>query len=698
MPTKFLLAGLFFLSGLSALGYQVVWQRVLTQEIGVDSISIAFIVAIFLLGIGAGSYSHRFIAHLSLREKRNVYIIIEIVIALFGIFSIPLLRTANQAAFWGNSIGGQFVLNMLILLAPTVFMGLTTPLILDLVKAKDENIGRTIGLFYGVNILGAAIGAMITGLALIELFGLNGVAMLCASINFVLALGVGLTLRDIDGPGIMRPTVRLCEKQWGYLLVAVFFGFGAMALQMAYYRTAFNHFQLYTFIFPFMLGVFLLAMAVGQFVFGQIADRVKNRSLVIAVSIFIFSLVLLIIYRVPLDFFQPCQYEDYPRLFIRFAAIFMVPVAIASGMFTLLTRYTTAQAANAGYQFGLMMAAVSLGNVLGALIGPLFLFTLIGTMGVLSLAIVLYTLGVLIMYIVLLQRKLSYMLTVMTAALLVAFFPQNYFAQNKFFFGSQPVSYNIEDELGIVSVFKQADRAHIQMFRSPTAVAYTHELAGFRMLPLSELYKGRAARMLIIGLGGANYLPLLVQNPRIDEIVIVELSPAVLHEVYKNGTHEIRAAMDTPKVKIVNADGRRFVLQALRNGEKYDIVQTGIFYPWTSGSGNLYTQEYVRAIRGLLNPGGIYVTLELELIALTAGSVFKYAYSRPADNYVYFVAADQPREIPGLCLREFSGNPDLLNTDNRPIVEYWMLSIWRDGFMAALEAQQQHYQAPCPGP
>jgi MFS family permease len=398
MPTRLLLAGLFFLSGLSALAYQVVWQRVLTQEIGVDSISIAFIVAIFLLGIGAGSYSHRFIAHLSLREKRNAYIFIEIAIALFGIFSIHLLRTANQAAFWGDSLGGQFVLNMLILLAPTLFMGLTTPLILDLVKAREENIGRTIGLFYGVNILGAAIGAMITGLALIEIFGLRGVAMLCASINFVLALGVGLTLRDIDGPGIIRPTVRLSGKQWGYLLVAVFFGFGAMALQMAYYRTAYNHFQLYTFIFPFMLGVFLLAMAVGQFVFGQIADRVNNRSLVIAVSIFIFSLVLLIIYRVPMDFFQPCQYEDYPRLFIRFAAIFMVPVAIASGMFTLLTRYTTSQAANAGYQFGLMMAAVSLGNVLGALIGPLFLFTLIGTMGVLSLAIALYTIGVLIMY------------------------------------------------------------------------------------------------------------------------------------------------------------------------------------------------------------------------------------------------------------------------------------------------------------
>lgn len=52
---KLITAFVFFFSGFSSLLYQVVWQRVLTQEIGVDSISIAFIVTIFMIGLGFGA-------------------------------------------------------------------------------------------------------------------------------------------------------------------------------------------------------------------------------------------------------------------------------------------------------------------------------------------------------------------------------------------------------------------------------------------------------------------------------------------------------------------------------------------------------------------------------------------------------------------------------------------------------------------
>src|ERR1700746_976735 len=50
-----LLSVLFFCSGMPALIYQVVWQRVLFSIYGVNAESVAVIVSAFMLGLGLGS-------------------------------------------------------------------------------------------------------------------------------------------------------------------------------------------------------------------------------------------------------------------------------------------------------------------------------------------------------------------------------------------------------------------------------------------------------------------------------------------------------------------------------------------------------------------------------------------------------------------------------------------------------------------
>jgi len=44
------------LSGLSALIYQLIWVRLLGLVFGVSSFAVATVVAVFLLGLGLGSY------------------------------------------------------------------------------------------------------------------------------------------------------------------------------------------------------------------------------------------------------------------------------------------------------------------------------------------------------------------------------------------------------------------------------------------------------------------------------------------------------------------------------------------------------------------------------------------------------------------------------------------------------------------
>ena len=50
------LAGIFFVSGFSALIYQVCWQRLLFTGFGVDLTSITVIVSVFMAGLGIGAF------------------------------------------------------------------------------------------------------------------------------------------------------------------------------------------------------------------------------------------------------------------------------------------------------------------------------------------------------------------------------------------------------------------------------------------------------------------------------------------------------------------------------------------------------------------------------------------------------------------------------------------------------------------
>lgn len=50
------LSSIFFVSGFSALVYQVSWQRILFTNIGIDLASITVVISVFMAGLGVGAY------------------------------------------------------------------------------------------------------------------------------------------------------------------------------------------------------------------------------------------------------------------------------------------------------------------------------------------------------------------------------------------------------------------------------------------------------------------------------------------------------------------------------------------------------------------------------------------------------------------------------------------------------------------
>lgn len=173
---------LFFISGVAALTYQICWQRALFGWYGVDLDSVSAIVSIFMLGLGAGALAGGWIADRFSERRILVFSVIELMIAVFGFFSLDLVDGAG-ALFASQPLPVIVALTFAVFLVPTVAMGATLPVLVTELTHRTGNVGTSTGQLYYFNTLGAAVGALVTAYGLLPLFGLDGAVTAAALSN-----------------------------------------------------------------------------------------------------------------------------------------------------------------------------------------------------------------------------------------------------------------------------------------------------------------------------------------------------------------------------------------------------------------------------------------------------------------------------------------------------------------------------------
>ena len=181
----------FFISGCSALMYQVSWQRALYALIGVDMDSITIIVSVFMLGIGLGGMLGGWLADRYPQQRLRWYAGIELSIALYGAASLWLLQVLQawlEGSFVGTGSVGSTVASFVFLLLPTVLMGMTLPLLTMAFNERTANIGVSVGTLYFINTLGAATGAALVPFVLLPLWTLPQVVHIAVAGNVAVVL------------------------------------------------------------------------------------------------------------------------------------------------------------------------------------------------------------------------------------------------------------------------------------------------------------------------------------------------------------------------------------------------------------------------------------------------------------------------------------------------------------------------------
>ena len=186
----------FFLSGMAALIYEVVWTRPLSLIFGSTVYAVSTMLAAFMAGLALGSYILSKYAD-KLRNPLYVFALLEIGIGIYGLLIIGLFNVLPYPYLWiwnqfspgfGVFVFMQFLLCFLVLMVPTTLMGATWPVVNKAYIKHIDNVGKGTGTLYSVNSFGAIIGAWSAGFLLIPLLGIKGSSMFAAASNLIVGV------------------------------------------------------------------------------------------------------------------------------------------------------------------------------------------------------------------------------------------------------------------------------------------------------------------------------------------------------------------------------------------------------------------------------------------------------------------------------------------------------------------------------
>ncbi|MBW2458656.1 MAG: hypothetical protein JRI68_29430, partial [Deltaproteobacteria bacterium] len=181
------------LSGAAALAYEICWSRALVVPLGNSSDAAAVVLAGFMLGIAVGARVGGGLAE-RVRSPLRSYALLELLLGCYAIAAPKLLGllggvTVGQGDVIATGLGivTRYTGALVLIVVPGLAMGATLPLLIRALTRPGAPLGLRIGILYGANTVGAALGAFVVGFFAIATFGLWGSSALAAGASLTAA-------------------------------------------------------------------------------------------------------------------------------------------------------------------------------------------------------------------------------------------------------------------------------------------------------------------------------------------------------------------------------------------------------------------------------------------------------------------------------------------------------------------------------
>ncbi len=662
--TRPLIYLLFFLSGAAALVYEIVWVRSLTLVFGGSHQAVAAGLSIFMGGLAlgallAGTRTDRLARPLAL------YAVLEFGIAVCALAFTHLMTIypslyiavaggSNRSMLYLTAVRCAFATAALIV--PTTLMGATLPVLTRFVASSVEGVRRPLSFLYGLNTLGAVLGASLAGFVMLRLYAVSTTIYVAVATNVlvgVLALAIERRRAVVERA---RPTDRGRPTEpgtavdpfpahlvlWGIAIS----GFCALGYEVLWTRvlTVAVGASVYGFtlvLIAFLVGIALGSSACGLLIRSQAGPMVRRTVTafgVVQVTIGIAALATTVFLRdVPVNAIRlhrllsgstAASFTAQTWSSFALAVLYMlVPAAFMGAAFPLAGDVQARYRDAVGRGVGDVLAWNTVGAILGSAVSGFALVHWFGIERSLELLSVLNIgIGIVVLLGVRRSRWPAFAAAAATMASLALvavspaaarFWDTKYLA---IFRSNQPeafetpamvreaventdVLYYAEGLESIVSVIrvKGGEPAFVTNGRVEASAHLQAQQCQLTLGHLPMLLARDPRRVVVVGLGTGMTLGATSVHPSVEQTTVVEIEPKVLGVArsFAEYNHDV---LRSPKLRTIINDGRNFLLTT---SETFDVITADPIHPWFRGAGYLYTSEYFELAARHLNRGGV---------------------------------------------------------------------------------------------
>lgn len=659
-----LLLFLFFLSGFAALLYQVAWQRMLVFYTGSDTVSISLIVTAFMSGLGLGYLRG---GHLADRQtpRRNLhaFILAEAGILLFAVFSKHILYDLlyHHGPQPQDSPAVLYAMVFGVLLVPTFLMGVSLPLLSKaFVMADIAEQSRFIGRLYYTNTLGAAIGALVTGVVLVRTMGYHQVLWVGVAMNATCALATLLLVRSTNEPAGARPSpVRAARSlPWsrgfmGWSVQYALSGFAALSLEMVWFRVLETLIKSVSLTFSILLAIYLGSMAAGSWAgarMGAKLTKTRREALFLRVQSLLYAYVgislLVLLWAVgSLEglaylkaYFKSYEPDLTPGILLPTYVLIplflmFVPTFIMGVSFSLSQHIVHDDPAFVGRRLGWLQFINIAGSALGAWCVTWIGFEHLGTATLVKLICALAPVYLFIAWRRGHQGPVATLVAGAVAMAVILLLPGNAGFWRQLSGMDDPAHFFHDENASGLSVIKRYDRkgelAGLVFANGlgQSVIPYRLDPVHTKLGALPVLLHPLPERVAVIGLGSSGTLHGTAARKETRELVCFEIMSNQAHVLqgYAAAVNDapILRMLSDPRLDLVLHDGR---YRLTTDTTRYDVIEADALRPSSAFSGNIYSREYYALLLSRLRPGGFAATwCPTPRVARTAREVFPYS-------------------------------------------------------------------------
>lgn len=598
----------FFLSGFAGLVYEVAWIRQAALLFGSTTFAVSAVLAVFFLGLAIGAY---LFGRVGQRTSRPLILFayIEIGLGLLALISPYAFdfadflygiayRLLSDAPFLRFTV--RLLLVALVVLPPTVLMGGTLPLFCRQYSRDSGRIARAVGLLYGVNTLGAALGCAVTGFVFLPDLGLRGavyIGVVCNILSGVVVRALSIARDDVVSVSEVSRGVsgRLPQSSVVFVLFFAvgFVALGAEVLWVRYLGLLINN-TVYT--YTLALSVVLVGLVLGSILASLFSDKTDRRAhffgaFQVATGLIVLGILML----------SPGAWRGLGSDLYIYFAVLLPPAVLSGAAFPLAIRLVTDNAEYTSGVAGNLIAVNTIGGILGSLLVgfagiPFFglekcLFFITGANLAIGFAA----------WFLLDRRSRAFKYVAALVAVLV-YLGIPYFSQTQVpadFIGEGRDLVAFREGYGAnMAVVRREDDLELEIDRWWQGGSKKNHQIMAAHVPM--LLHPDPKRVVVVGAGTGQTVSRFLMYP-IDYLACVDIEPALFPFVEEYFEADW---MRDPRVEIVAEDGRNFLRHTAAT---YDIVSLELGEVSRPGVAFFYTVDFYARARERLAPGGYLV-------------------------------------------------------------------------------------------